>query len=66
MENPKDEYVYKGKQEDEMNEDEKNTPEYRMVMIDAQSGVVLDPFDRSKNGHGNADYKGVLTWDDVQ
>ena len=66
MENPKEEYVYKGKQEDEMNEDEKNTPEYRMVMIDAQSGVVLDPFDRSKNGHGNADYKGVLTWDDVQ
>lgn len=36
------------------------------MIINAQTGKMLDPFDRSKNGYGDADYKGFISWNDVK
>lgn len=38
----------------------------RTIMINAQTGEMLDPFDTSKDGVGDADYKGFISWDDVR
>ena len=38
----------------------------RFITINAQTGKWLDPFDKSKKGRGNADYKGFIPWDKVQ
>lgn len=66
VENPKKEYVYKGKGLDELNDDERNSLEYRSLIINANNGVMLDIYDRSKNGRGDADYKGYISWEMVQ
>lgn len=38
----------------------------RTMVINAQIGAMLDPFDMSKNDAGDAGYKGFISWEDVQ
>lgn len=38
----------------------------RTITINAQTGKMIDYFDTSKKGYGDADYKGFISWDDVQ
>ena len=40
--------------------------EIRPMTINAQTGEMLDYFDTSKNGSGDADYKGFISWEDVK
>lgn len=35
-------------------------------VVNAQTGAVLDFFDRSKNGGGDGSYKGFISWDEVR
>ena len=35
----------------------------RMMTINAQTGEMLDYFDRSYKGYGDARYKGFIPWD---
>ena len=52
MANPKENYnEYEGK---------------RTLTINAQTGEMIDPFDASVKGVGNAGYKGFIPWDKVQ
>lgn len=65
-ENPKDNIV------DKINTQVLNDPEFdeygaiKTIVINAQTGKMLDPFDTSKNGAGDADYKGFISWEDVK
>ncbi len=45
--------------------DIRDSEKTRIITINAQSGEMLDVFDKSKGGRGNADYKGFIPWDDV-
>ena len=45
---------------------ERSTDKFRVITINAQTGEVTNPMDRSKNGWGDADYKGFLPWDKVK
>lgn len=38
----------------------------RCIAINAQTGKMLDPFDKSKFGHADGDYKGCISWDKVK
>ena len=38
----------------------------RMMTINAQTGEMLDYFDRSYKGYGDARYKGFIPWDKVK
>ena len=38
----------------------------RMITINAQTGEMLDRFDKSYKGYGDARYKGFLPWDKVK
>lgn len=38
----------------------------KFITINAQSGKWLDPFDKSKKGRGDADYKGFISWKDLK
>ena len=37
-----------------------------MITINAQTGEMLDRFDKSYKGRGDARYKGFVSWDDVK
>ena len=44
-------------------------PEYPgiwSITINAQTGEMIDHFDNSLHGRGDARYKGFISWDDVQ
>ena len=41
-------------------------PQIRMMTINAQTGEMLDRFDKSYKGRGDARYKGFISWDDVK
>ena len=45
---------------------ERSTDKFRVITINAQTGEVTNPMDRSKNGWGDADYKGFIPWDKVK
>ena len=36
------------------------------ITINAQTGKMLDPLDRSHGGYGDARYKGFISWDEVR
>ena len=36
------------------------------ITINAQTGKMLDPFDKSKYGFADGDYKGFISWEDVR
>lgn len=38
----------------------------KCIAIDAQTGKMLDPFDKSKFNFANGDYKGCISWDKVK
>ena len=46
--------------------DIRDSEKTRIITINAQSGEMLDVFDKSKGGRGNADYKGFIPLDDVR
>lgn len=41
-------------------------PSVRRIAINAQTGEMLNPVDKSKGGTGDADYKGFISWDEVR
>ena len=41
-------------------------PQTRMITINAQTGEMLDRFDKSYKGYGDARYKGFIPWDKVK
>lgn len=41
-------------------------PYIRKMTINAQTGKMMDYFDKSLKGRGDARYKGFISWDDVQ
>ena len=45
---------------------ERSTDKFRVITINAQTGEVTNPMDTSKNGWGDADYKGFIPWDKVK
>ena len=59
MDNPKQAFVYRGRNDDELNDDIRNTPEYKTLIVNAQTGEMLDPKDKSQRGYGDARYKGL-------
>lgn len=44
--------------------DERVNP--KLIVINAQTGEMLDPRDTSFNGYGDSRYKGFISWDKVQ
>ena len=66
MDNPKQAFVYRGRNDDELNDDIRNTPEYKTLIVNAQTGEMLDPKDKSQRGYGDARYKGFIPWDKVK
>ena len=38
----------------------------KMITINAQTGKMLDPFDKSKYGFADGDYKGFISWEDIR
>jgi len=45
--------------------DERDAVGYRSLVFNAQTGEILDPQDQSKDGWGNADYEGFISWNDI-
>lgn len=68
MENPKDTFTYNYEEWIEKDSDtsERSMVGFRPMVINAQTGVMLDPLDTSKNGRSDADYKGVILWEDIK
>ena len=66
LDKPKKEYVVREKQDDELYVNEKNSIEYRTLFINAQTGELIDYYDKSKIGHGNADYQGFIEWETIK
>ena len=44
----------------------RNTLEFRTMVVDAQTGEFPNPRDTSKGGYGNPDYRGFVSWDEVR
>lgn len=64
MENPKKEYAVKAKLNDELNWDERSSSvQYKTILVNAQTGEV---FNRNNRKHGNTDYTGFISWDEVK
>ena len=65
--NPKETYSYDEEQiENDSNSTERTTDKFVTLTINAQTGEVTNPMDTSKNGWGDADYKGFIPWDKVK
>lgn len=56
----------KNRLENDSNSTERTTDKFVTLTINAQTGEVTNPMDRSKNGWGDADYKGFIPWDKVK
>ena len=64
---PKESYSYDEEQiENDSNSTERTTDKFVTLTINAQTGEVTNPMDTSKNGWGDADYKGFIPWDKVK
>jgi len=64
--NPKE---YQKDRIDALDPDDERFGEYvgrSYQIINAQTGVALDYFDKSKDGAGDGSYKGFIPWDDVK
>ena len=66
--NPKETYSLEAElaKDDGADTTERSTDKFRVITINAQTGEVTNPMDTSKNGWGDADYKGFLPWDKVK
>lgn len=64
MDKPKQTWSYSGKHSDELNDNEKNGKNYRIMMINAQTGEVFDRY--GNRGGSDACYKGFIPWDKVK
>ena len=64
---PKESYSYDEEQiENDSNSTERTTDKFITLTINAQTGEVTNPMDKSKNGWGDADYKGFISWNKVK
>ena len=64
---PKESYSYDEEQiENDSNSTERTTDKFVTLTINAQTGEVTNPMDTSKNGWGDADYKGFIPRDKVK
>ena len=64
---PKEAYIYDEEQiENDSNSTERTTDKFITLTINAQTGEVTNPMDKSKNGWGDADYKGFISWNKVK
>ncbi len=66
-------YFDKAKQEDdtwerfsELPEGDRHSAYFRTLFVNAQTGELLDPADKSDRGDGDTRFHGFLSWDDVQ
>ena len=66
IDNPKADYSFDATSPDDPNRHEELAAEYKTVVINAQTGKLLDRFDKSKDGWGDADYQGFVSWEDVK
>ena len=66
--NPKETYSLEAElaKDDGADTTERSTDKFRVITINAQTGEVTNPMDTSKNGWGDADYKGFISWDKVK
>ena len=69
MVNPKETFHFSYEEElakgnTEPDEQKKIGP--RTITINAQTGKMLDPMDKSHGGYGDARYKGFISWEDVR
>lgn len=64
LDKPKQTWSYSGKHSDELNDNEKNGKNYRVMMINAQTGEVFDRY--GNRGGSDACYKGFIPWDKVK
>ena len=68
MVNPKDTFVYDYEALIDKDPDisERMVEGVKTITINAQTGEMLDPMDTSKRRLGDADYKGFISWEEVQ
>jgi len=66
MDSPKQEYELKDPHDDELTPDVRTQAGFATLIINAQTGQLLDRNDKSKDGRGDADYKGFISWEDVR
>ena len=69
MVNPKETFHFSYEKEAAMGNDEATERDMvgnKTITINAQTGKMLDPMDRSHGGYGDARYKGFISWDEVQ
>lgn len=64
MDKPKQTWSYSGKHSDELNDNEKNGKNYRVMMINAQTGEVFDRY--GNRGGSDACYKEFIPWEKVK
>ena len=66
--NPKETYSLEAElaKDDGADTTERSTDKFRVITINAQTGEVTNPMDTSKNGWGDADYKGFISWNKVK
>lgn len=60
--------MYKSDEIDTLNPENERFGEFiphKTRVINAQTGVIFDVFDKSRNGGGDGSYKGFLSWDEV-
>ena len=60
------ECIYEEQIENDSNSTERTTDKFITLTINAQTGEVTNPMDKSKNGWGDADYKGFISWNKVK
>lgn len=65
IDNPKEDFKYRKKYDDELYLDKRNVIEFTELVINAQTAEAFYPNDRSKEGSGNANYRGYISWEDI-
>lgn len=68
MRNPKDtfKYDYDAWIEKDPDYNERSEIGFKTIVVNAQTGVMLEPTDTSKKGRGDGDYKGFISWENAK
>ncbi len=66
VDNAKKELAARVPADDELTIEESTSADRDLVMINAQTGEMLNRQDRSHDEHGNLNYSGFISWDDVK
>ncbi len=65
MDNAKKEYAAKAPGSDELTANEHTSTSHRMLLMNAQTGEMLNYHDGSRDGRGDSVYPGFLSWAEV-